>query len=151
MKIKAVCEATGLTDRTIRFYIEEGLVTPKYQQNYLGRKTFDFSEEDVKTLESISIFRKYGFSVAEIKEIYEQPEKIISMAQQAKERLETDIAEDAKKIEILSLINTGRTYTPREFAIFLSLPIEENPPEEKEEQESTWKRALPTGAVSEHL
>ncbi len=142
MKIKAVCEATGLTDRTIRFYIEEGLVTPKYQQNYLGRKTFDFSEEDVKTLESISIFRKYGFSVAEIKEIYRQPENIISMAQQAKDRLEAGIAEDTQKIEILSLINTSRTYSPREFAIFLSLPIEENPPEEKEEQESTWKRAL---------
>lgn len=25
MKIKAVCEQTGLTDRTIRYYIEEGL------------------------------------------------------------------------------------------------------------------------------
>ena len=142
MKIKAVCDATGLTDRTVRFYIEEGLVTPKYQQNYLGRKTFDFSDEDIKTLESIAVFRKYGFSVAEIKEIYEQPENIISMAQQAKDRLEAGIAEDTQKIEILSLINTGRTYTPREFAIFLSLPIEESKPEEKEEQESTWKKAL---------
>lgn len=143
MKIKAVCEATGLTDRTVRFYIEEGLVTPKYQQNYLGRKTFDFSDEDIKTLESIAIFRKYGFSVAEIKEIYEQPENIISMAQQAKKRLEEGIAEDTKKIEILSLINTGRTYTPREFAIFLSLPVEKKTCKaEEKEQESKWKQIV---------
>ena len=39
MKIKAVCEATGLTDRTVRYYIEEELISPVYTENYLGRKT----------------------------------------------------------------------------------------------------------------
>lgn len=34
MKIKAVCEATGLTDRTVRYYIEEGLIAPFYTENY---------------------------------------------------------------------------------------------------------------------
>ena len=28
MKIKQVCEATGLTDRAIRYYIEEELLSP---------------------------------------------------------------------------------------------------------------------------
>ena len=50
MKIKAVCEQTGLTDRTIRYYIEEGLISPFYTENYLGRKNFDFSEADVAML-----------------------------------------------------------------------------------------------------
>lgn len=57
MKIKAVCEKTGLTDRTVRFYIEEGLLSPKYKENYLRRKTFDFSDEDVRVLQSISVFQ----------------------------------------------------------------------------------------------
>ena len=50
MKIKAVCEATGLTDRTVRYYIEEGLLSPKYTENYLGRKNYDFSQQDIKNL-----------------------------------------------------------------------------------------------------
>jgi len=43
MKIKAVCERTGLTDRTIRYYIEEGLLSPSFNENYIGRKSFDFT------------------------------------------------------------------------------------------------------------
>lgn len=43
MKMKALCEATGLTDRAIRYYIDEALICPAYKENYLGRKTFDFS------------------------------------------------------------------------------------------------------------
>ena len=42
MKIKSVCELTGLTDRTIRYYIEEKLISPLYTENYLGRKTYNF-------------------------------------------------------------------------------------------------------------
>ena len=66
MKIKAVCEQTGLTDRTIRYYIEEGLISPFYTENYLGRKNFNFSEADVAMLKDIAILRKFGFSIAEI-------------------------------------------------------------------------------------
>lgn len=40
MKIKEVCEKTGLTDRAIRYYIENGLVFPDKNENYAGhRKT----------------------------------------------------------------------------------------------------------------
>ena len=66
MKIKAVCEATGLTDRAIRYYIEEKLISPAYTENYLGRKTFDFSEWDLQQLNDIAVLRKFGFSIAEI-------------------------------------------------------------------------------------
>jgi DNA-binding transcriptional MerR regulator len=48
MKIKAVCERTELTDRTIRYYIEEGLISPAFTENYLGRKSFDFSHGGTK-------------------------------------------------------------------------------------------------------
>ena len=30
MKIKSVCEQTGLTDRAIRYYIEEKLISPSF-------------------------------------------------------------------------------------------------------------------------
>ena len=38
MKIKQVCEQTGLTDRAIRYYIDEGLAAPAYTENYMGRR-----------------------------------------------------------------------------------------------------------------
>ena len=69
MRIKAVCEASGLTDRTVRYYIEEELISPVYTENYLGRKTFDFSESDIQKLNDIAVLRKFGFSIAEIKEM----------------------------------------------------------------------------------
>ena len=36
MKIKEVCEKTGLTDRAVRFYIENELIHPDYTENYTG-------------------------------------------------------------------------------------------------------------------
>lgn len=42
MKIKAVCEETGLTDRAVRYYIDEGLIRPEFTENYIGRRSYDF-------------------------------------------------------------------------------------------------------------
>ena len=60
MKIKQVCQITDLTDRAIRYYIEEELIFPDYTENYLGRRTFDFCEGDIKMLNNIAILRKFG-------------------------------------------------------------------------------------------
>lgn len=67
MKIKDVIEKTELTDRAIRLYIENGLVSPLCSENYAGRKNIDFSEDDVESLKNIATLRKAGFSIAEIK------------------------------------------------------------------------------------
>ena len=80
MKIKAVCEMTGLTDRAVRYYIEEQLISPEYTENYLGRKSFEFTEDDVQQLQDISVLRKFGFSIAEIKEMYANPDLIFPIA-----------------------------------------------------------------------
>ena len=45
MKIKTVCELTGLSDRTIRYYIEEKLISPSHTENYLGRKKYSFGRK----------------------------------------------------------------------------------------------------------
>jgi DNA-binding transcriptional MerR regulator len=69
VKIKEICEKTGLTDRTVRYYIEEGLITPFYTENYLGRKSFDFSDNDLIRLKNIATLRAFGFSIDEIKQL----------------------------------------------------------------------------------
>lgn len=73
MKIKEVCNSTELSDRAVRFYISKGLVTPEYDENYKGRKSFEFSEEDVKRLSDIAVLRRADFSIEEIKKIIENP------------------------------------------------------------------------------
>ena len=69
MKIKDVITETGLTDRAIRLYIENGLVAPSCSENYAGRKNIDFTEDDVVCLKNIATLRKAGFSISEIKQL----------------------------------------------------------------------------------
>lgn len=68
MKIKDVCEQTGLTDRTVRFYVEKGLI--KTQANVSnGRINREYSEENVDELKGISKLRQAGFSIQDIIEM----------------------------------------------------------------------------------
>ncbi|WP_337978080.1 MerR family transcriptional regulator [Streptococcus anginosus] len=55
---------TGLTRKAIKYYEEKGLSKPLKLEN--GYR--DYSEEDMKILSKISLFRKVGLSISEIKE-----------------------------------------------------------------------------------
>ena len=67
MKMKDVIEQTDLTDRAIRLYMENGLISPACSENYAGRKNIEFSHEDVEALKNVATLRKAGFSINEIK------------------------------------------------------------------------------------
>ncbi len=67
MKMKDVIRLTGLTDRAVRLYIENGLVAPVISENYAGRKNINFSESDVALLQNVAMLRKAGFAIADIK------------------------------------------------------------------------------------
>ena len=69
MKIKEVISQTGLTDRAIRLYIENGLVTPENEKSYNGRNNYNFTQADIECFEQIAILRKAGFSLEQIKTI----------------------------------------------------------------------------------
>lgn len=94
MKMKEVCSRTQLTERTIRFYSEEGLISPaSYKMN--GRTYFDFSEEDIECLNNIAVLRKTGFSIEQINEMQKKPDRINDtvsalLAQLEKRRAEAD-------------------------------------------------------------
>jgi len=65
MKIKEVCERTGLTERTVRFYQQKGLLTPStYEQNL--KTYYDYSESDIQRLEEAAMLRRCGFSIEEL-------------------------------------------------------------------------------------
>lgn len=122
MKIGAVCEQTGLTDRTVRFYTEEGLLSPGYTKNYLGRKSFDFSEEDVAMLKDIAVLRKYGFSIPEIKTILEDPAKSVEIIEALRLKKKDTIQSEQELLDALLALEQGRAYTVPELAEALNTP-----------------------------
>ena len=70
MRIQEISKLTGLSKKTLHFYINEGLIQPqKSKNNY-----YEFSETDIILLNQIIIFRKAGLSIKTINEIYGYPE-----------------------------------------------------------------------------
>lgn len=101
MKIKEVSTKTGLTEKAIRLYIENGLIHP-YVESGVYRNSYTFSETDVRELEEISVFRKAGFSIFEISLIKEMPEKLPELLEKKRMSLEIEIEEKKSMKEAMS-------------------------------------------------
>ena len=125
MKIKTVCEQTGLTDRAVRYYIEEEILHPSFTENYLGRKTYDFSDEDVQMLKDIAVLRKFGFSVAQIKEMQTCPEHTYSIAQDLKNEKKEIINTQQELLTSLEQLNSHEAYTLEKLAFVLENPTKD--------------------------
>ena len=106
MKIKEICEKTGLTDRTVRYYIEEALISPFYTENYLGRKSFDFSEQDVERLKDISTLRAFGFTVEEIKCLIHGNGECLQIVETVKNRTEESLGESKRRLNVLASLDS---------------------------------------------
>ena len=120
MKIKAVSESTGLTARAIRVYIDEELIAPKFTENYLGRRSFDFTQEDVKALKNIATLRKYGFSIDEIRNIMLDSQNSIAIIENVKIRTRGQMEEYQEKLRVLSRIEDNKVYTVSQLSEVLS-------------------------------
>ena len=65
MKIKQVEELVGITSKNIRFYEEQGLLTPARAEN--GYR--EYQQQNIETLKKIKLLRKLGISVEEIRSV----------------------------------------------------------------------------------
>lgn len=104
MKIKEVIRKTELTDKAIRLYIDNGLVAPSIDESYSGRKSIDFSADDVERLSNIALLRKAGFSIADIKDIIESDEKAEAVVKRFIEETKNNIVHETEIIEKLKNI-----------------------------------------------
>ncbi len=120
MKIKTVSEITGLTSRAIRVYIDEQLIAPKFTENYMGRRAFDFSEEDVVALQNIATLRKYGFSIDEIRNILLDAQNSIAIIESVKHRTKNQMEEYRERLSVLSRIENNKVYSVSELSAVLS-------------------------------
>ena len=86
MKISEVCRRTGLSERTVRYYEEEGFIFPA--KNEIGGRSYrDYSETEIEELETCAALRRLLFTIDEIKTMRQEPELIPEVLAAYRERL----------------------------------------------------------------
>ena len=90
--MKEVCTACGLTERAVRFHVQEGLAAPDAQRRG-GRTWLDFSPADVERLKAIATLRRAGFTVEELRAMTKNfpqaaPEAAFALRRRLRERLD---------------------------------------------------------------
>ncbi len=75
MKLKEVCQKTGLSRKTIRLYEEKGLIVPRKEQRN-GREYREYTEIDLQMLKTIALLRRAWFTMDEIRRMQEDSESI---------------------------------------------------------------------------
>lgn len=122
MRMKDIISRTGLTDRAVRLYIEEGLLSPTTDSDYTGRRSFDFSEEDVRQLETIAVLRRAGFSIADIREMQTSPDSCPARLDAHRHALAEEIGQKQNILDILSAIPTDTALTADKIADCIRTP-----------------------------
>ena len=94
LQIGEVAERTSVTQRTLRFYEEKGLLKPPTRMDGGFRL---YSEEDVRRVEQIKRLQKLlGFTLAEIKEMVEAEE--LKMQLRAEYRPDADLRDQRAQL-----------------------------------------------------
>lgn len=106
MKMKALCDKTGLTRKTVLYYEEQGFVTPQ-KTKLNGRDYRDYSEEDVERLQNIATLRKCSFSIEEIKRMHERPDEVLRILWELRDRLQKEQSELEELLQRISAITEG--------------------------------------------
>jgi DNA-binding transcriptional MerR regulator len=107
LQIGEVAERTGVTQRTLRFYEEKGLLKPPSRMDGGFRL---YSEEDVQRVEQIRKLQNLlGMSLAEIKEMVE--------ADEALNQIRAEYRRDAEVEEKLDHIHRAKEVTEKQHAI----------------------------------
>ncbi len=122
MRIKEVCKLTGLTDKAIRTYIKEALVFPDYDENYAGRKSYNFSESDVTALTHIAVLRKYNFSIKEIRALFNHEAEATDLLNTHISEMSADVNADINIINSMVNVINEHPSSSREMCEMLNTP-----------------------------
>lgn len=103
MKMKEVCSRTGLSERAVRLYCEEGLLTP-IRTEMRGRVYLEFEESHITELQQIACLRSAGFSLEEIKTVLDEPHLIPGILESLRARLVKEQGEQGRILGALEEI-----------------------------------------------
>ena len=73
MLLNEIVQEVGMTKRAVKYYEEKGLLSIKKDDN--GYR--NYTQEDVESLKKISVYRKLGISVEDIKKLLEGNDKTL--------------------------------------------------------------------------
>ncbi len=104
MLIHEVTSQTKLTKKAIEYYIGQGLLSPVVSDN--GYR--NFSEEDIEILRKISILRKLGLGMEDIKLVLQ--DKTNTALQKLSVKKELDIKKELQKEAIMDKLQTNADY-----------------------------------------
>lgn len=99
MLIREAAKESGLTKKAIEYYGEHGLVIPQTLEN--GYR--DFSNEDVEKLKKISLYRKLGLNIVDIKAILKNPSLLADIVY----RRSLELDREQEKQEVLKKLSGG--------------------------------------------
>lgn len=139
-KIKEVCQMTGLTDRAIRLYVEQGLVEPEISEG-IHNKAYFFCDENVERLKDIATLRNAGFSLADIKLMIEDPINISSLVEEKEALLEVEINRMKAVQETLNRLTIQEHNDVTKLADAIE-PRSTYAKETPRDKMSRWKKAL---------
>ena len=156
MRIKEVCALTGLTERTVRYYEQEKLISPKTTESN-GRIYRDYSAGDASGLKTVAGLRRAGLSIEEIRTMKRDPKKIAPVMSGYTARLSSETESRSALLKALSGVDFSRVRSVAALAALLSestaglsLPksdaepdfsrFEPDPPENKEQAFELYRR-----------
>ncbi len=136
LQIGEVAERTGVTQRTLRFYEERGLLKPPSRMEGGFRL---YSEDDVQRVDQIRRLQNLlGLSLAEIKEMVE--------ADEALQQIKAEYRKDAEVEQKIDQIHQARTITAKQHAIvhqkLEQLQAMSDQLEKRLQQYETWLEGL---------
>lgn len=99
MLIREAAKESGLTKKAIEYYGEHRLVIPQTLEN--GYR--DFSNEDVEKLKKISLYRKLGLNIVDIKAILKNPSLLADIVY----RRSLELDREQEKQEVLKKLSGG--------------------------------------------
>ncbi len=103
MKINEVMKETGLSKRTIYYYLEEQLVKPQINE---ANGYNIFSRDDIDKLNIIQQLRKADFSINDIRSIIQHPNTAHFFLQKQTEYLEKEMELLQKKIDCIQRLDS---------------------------------------------
>ncbi len=96
MQLNEVSQKIGLSKRAIKFYEEKGLL--KVEKSSNGYR--NYTEENIRTLKEISVYRKLGISLKDIKTLLK--EKDSDILEQIYEEKKQSLSASQKELDALS-------------------------------------------------
>jgi DNA-binding transcriptional MerR regulator len=106
MKIKQVCELTGLSERTVRFYESELLIRPA-SRSMNQRRYRDYSQADVAALTTFAGLRRAFFSIQEIRDMMQSPDRIPAILEEFKVRAREEAVAKTQVVGTLEALDAA--------------------------------------------